>query len=267
MSENPSASKQFAAQVDQIPVIGYEPKTRRDGVQFVIWLPGLSMTKEAMNQQLQDLAGAGFVALSFDPWQHGARGTESGQAFITRVFGNFRRYMWPIIGQTTLDTLRVIDWAVSELGVNNEVYMGGLSMGGDIAIAAAGIEPRIKRVAALVATPDWLRPGMQAINNSGTILPPGTPDAYAQYFYDTLNPLTHLEHYARSAHGPAITFECGADDTHVPADGAQRFQAAFRQQYPALAERIRVNLIPDAGHMDSMKNPAFWQNALAWFSQ
>jgi pimeloyl-ACP methyl ester carboxylesterase len=264
MSENPSSITQFSAQVDHIPVIGYEPAARRAGTQLAIWLPGLSMTKEAMTRELQALAGAGFVAISFDPWQHGARGTESGQEIIARVFGNFRRYMWSIIGQTTLDTLRVIDWAVSELGVNNEVYMGGLSMGGDIAVAAAGIEPRIKRVAAVVSTPDWLRSGMQMIQSPGTLLPTGTPDAYAQYFYDLLNPLTHVEHYA---HGPAITFECGADDTHVPPDGALRFQEAFRQAYPAMAERVRVNLISDAGHMDYSTTPAFWQNALAWFSQ
>ncbi len=74
-------------------------------------------------------------------------------------------------------------------------------MGGDIAVAAAGLDHRVERVAAIIATPDWLRPGMQDLFNPGTVLPPGEPDAYAQYFYDHLNPLTHL---AAFVHGPAI---------------------------------------------------------------
>src|SRR5260370_33684101 len=79
--------------------------------------------------------------------------------------------------------------------------VGGLSMGGDIAAAAVGLDHRVERVAAIIATPDWLRPGMQDLFNPGTVLPPGEPDAYAQYFYDHLNPLTHL---AAFVHGPAI---------------------------------------------------------------
>ncbi|HSB00500.1 MAG TPA: hypothetical protein VLE49_07610 [Anaerolineales bacterium] len=108
---------------------------------------------------LQDLSAAGFVALSFDAWQHDERGMEGQSELATRVFNNFRRAMWPILGQTTLDTLRVIDWAITTLHMNPQVYMGGISMGGDIAVAAAGIDRRIQRVAAIVATPDWLRPG------------------------------------------------------------------------------------------------------------
>ena len=261
MSSDLTAATPFSAWVDHIPVLGFEPARRRTGRHFAIFLNGLSGTKEGMIPKLQDLAADGFVALSFDAWQHGERGSETWQEMIGRVFGNFRRHMWPILGQTTLDTLRVIDWAVSQLGVSPEVYMGGVSMGGDIAVAAAGIEPRIKRVAAIMSTPDWLRPGMRAIDNPDSILPPGTADAYAQYFYDQLNPLTHLERYTR---GTAITFECGGEDTHVPPDGAQRFAAMLRRQYADHADAIRVNLIPDAGHTDG-GNPVFWEHARAWF--
>ena len=77
------------------------------------------------------------------------------------MFGNFRRYMWPIIGQTALDATRIIDWASDRLGVAPDIAMGGISLGGDISLAAAGLDTRITRVAAIIATPDWLRPGMQ----------------------------------------------------------------------------------------------------------
>lgn len=256
----PTAS---TAWVDHIPVIWIEPAVQPATVRLAIWLNGLSGTKEQMLPFLQDLAAAGFVALSFDAWQHGARGTETQEDLAARVFANFRRAMWPILGQTALDMLRVIDWAVKTLQVSPDIYLGGISMGGDIAVAAAGLDHRIRRVAAIVATPDWLRPGMQDLFQPGTLLDPGAPDAYARYFYEQFNPLTHLSAYA---HAPAITFECAADDVHVPPDGALRFQAALRHSLPAAADRVRVNLIPGAGHMDTNR-PVFWQNCLNWFSQ
>lgn len=249
--------------VDHIPVLWVNPLSRHSTTKLVIWLNGLSGTKEQMLPYLQDLSAAGFIALSFDAWQHGARSTEAPQELTTRVFSNFRRAMWPILGQTTLDTMRVIDWAVTTLDVAPPIYMGGISMGGDIAIAAAGIDHRIQRVAAMVATPDWLRPGMRDLFYPDTLLDPGLPDAYAQYFYDQFNPLTHLSAYT---HAPAITFECAATDTHVPPDGAQRFQAALRQSAPSAVDHLRVNLIPDTGHMDA-REPIFWQNCLAWFTE
>jgi len=261
MVETAGISTGSTAWVDHIPVLWVEPSVRHSAARLVIWLNGLSGTKEQMLPYLQELAAAGFVALSFDAWQHGARGTEAQPELAGRVFGNFRRAMWPILGQTTLDTLRVIDWAVSALDVWPSIYMGGISMGGDIAVAAAGLDHRIERVAAIVATPDWLRPGMQDLFRPGTLLEPGVPDAYAQYFYDQFNPLTHLESYI---HGPAIAFECAANDTHVPPDGAQRFEAALRGIAPSAADRMRVDLVPNAGHMDT-GDPIFWKNCLAWF--
>jgi hypothetical protein len=180
----------------------------------MIFLPPLGGSKELVVPYLQDLADAGFVALSFDPWQHGERSTESQMEIWTRVFGNFRRHMWPILGQTTLDLLRIIDWAVVTLDV-------------------------------------------------GTILPPGEPDAYARYFYDHLNPLTHLVAFA---HGPAIHFVCGEHDTHVPPDGAFRFQTALREAYPVAGDHVQVTLVPGLGHMDFAKSKPWWSDCLGWLT-
>jgi dienelactone hydrolase len=241
----------------------FEPQAERPTRQLVLYLPPFSGTKELMASYLQDIAAAGHVALSFDPWQHGARGTESRRELQKRVFGNFRRYMWPILGQTTLDVLRVVDWAVTTLNVDSTISIGGLSMGGDIAVAAAGLDSRIERVAATIATPDWLRPGMQDLSQPGKILPPGISDAYSQYFYDQLNPLTHL---AAFAHGPAMLFVCGERDTHVPPDGAFRFQAALEKAYPTIKDRVQVTLIPGLGHMDFGDRKLWWSNCLTWLT-
>lgn len=247
--------------VDHIPVCWVEPKKLRAGTNAVIWLPYLGGRKEDAVPQLRDLAAAGFLALSLDPWQHGERGRESDEAILKRVFGNFRRHMWPILGQTTLDVSRIVDWLPSKFLTSNSLHIGGMSMGGDIAVAAAGIDERIRAVAAIVATPDWLRPGMHDLERPAELLPPGTPDGYARYFYEAFDPLTHLQCYRR---GQVITFECAAKDTHVPPDGALRFKAALGRLTEAAD--IRVNLHPELGHRD-LRNPAFWKACLEWFTE
>ena len=219
----------------------------------------MSRSKEDSVPFLQELAGAGFVAVGFDAWQHGERATESGERILERVFGGFRRHMWPILGQTTLDALRVIDWAIAELGAGPEVVAGGVSMGGDVAVVLAGVD---EQVAAIVSTPDWTRPGMRDLADPSSVLPQGKADAYARWFYERLDPLTHVEAYAR---GPAIAFECGADDTHVPADGAQRFRAALGEAYPRAAERVRVTVHAEVGHIDGGRSEALLRRCLTWF--
>jgi dienelactone hydrolase len=251
------------ADVDGIPVAWIPPDNQVGDVRIALWLPWFSGTKEAVVPFLEELAGRGFAAVSFDPWQHGERGTETAEQLSSRVFGDFRRHMWPILGQTTLDALRVADWATAQFGAR-DVAAGGVSMGGDIAVALAGVDRRISRVAAIVATPDWSRPGMRDIRDPSRILPQGEPDAYARWFYDQLDPLSHLDSYA---HAPAIAFECGADDTHVPPDGALRFRDALAKAHPHAAERIRVTLHPGTGHIDAAQKPELFQNCLAWLTE
>lgn len=137
-------------------------------------------------------------------------------------------------------------------------------MGGDIAVAAAGIDHRIKRVAAVVATPDWLRPGMEDAFHSGTVMPTGEPDSYAQYFFDRLNPLTKLTSYA---HAPDIHFICGEKDTHVPPDGAFRFQSALREAYPTEVEKIKVTFLSDFRHLDVRDSNLWWLGCLEWLTR
>jgi dienelactone hydrolase len=114
--------------------------------------------KKASKRNCATLAAAGFVALAFDPYQHGERSVDSHGALGTRVVGNIRRHFWPILAHTAEETTRVIDWAISELGVAQQVGMGGISMGGDISVAAAGADKahhgcgRLYRHARLVAS-------------------------------------------------------------------------------------------------------------------
>jgi dienelactone hydrolase len=253
-NENTSAA---TTHVDHIPTLWITPKERQPPTRLAIWLPWGTGTKEDTLPNLEQLASAGFLAVSFDPWYHGERGTgATPEQMFTIAMGDFPNMIWPIIGQSALDALRIIDWASAKYVITPPICIGGVSLGGDIAVAAAGIDPRIGVVSAINATPDWLRPGMHA---DGKLVPSGKAGAYAQFFYETINPLTNLSGYA---HCPAMTFECGAEDDHVPPDGALRFQTALGGTYQEHPERLRVNLHPDAGHQAT---PAMWQNSMAWF--
>ncbi|PYI57281.1 hypothetical protein [Paenibacillus flagellatus] len=131
MSNPRHDSKGSSAWVDHIPAIWFEPHRVDDARRrLIIVLHHLGGTKETTVPYLQDLAADGFVALSLDAFQHGQRGTESSKDVAARVFGNFRRHMWPILGQTALDTLRVIDWALASLNVEPDMDLAGISMGG-----------------------------------------------------------------------------------------------------------------------------------------
>jgi len=246
------------ATIANIPLIWLEGEETKPasaaGKKLVIWLPGFSGNKEAMRPYLADLAKAGFVALSFDPAAHGERATETEEELRTRVRGNIRRHFWPILAQTAEETPLIIDWAVEHLGVDAAVGIGGISMGGDIAVTAAAVDQRITAVAAGIATPDWLRPG--------SFEPPGQPDEIAQQCYDRRNPLTQLQAYR---HCPAITFQNGADDQQVPPDGSLRFIEALREAcYATAPNRLEAVLHPGVAHAFPAQS---WANCVAWFQR
>ena len=239
------------AQVNAIPLLWCEPDPWTEVRQLVIWLPGFSGHKEAIIPYLQDLAEVGFVAASFDPFQHGARRIESQEALQSRVVGNIRRWFWPILHQTATEVSQVLDWCVAQLQVETACGLGGISMGGDIAVTAAGKDHRVAAVAAGIATPAWLRPGSHE--------PPGSPDASAWQAYHSDNLLTHI---ARYSHAPAIAFDCGADDTQVPPDGAQRFAQLLTDVYQDQPLKLRVYLHEGVAHRYT---PEMWTHAKAWF--
>jgi hypothetical protein len=157
----------------------------------------------------------------------------------------------------------VIDWAGHALDAGKDVVAGGISLGGEAAVTVAGIDQRVTRVAAIAASPDWTSPGMHGFDDPAKPLPQGDADAYAQWFYDRLDPLTHLGGYAR---GPAIALEFGQEDFQVPADGALRFRAALAVAYPQAAERVRVTVHPGIGHLDGVRSPELQRRCLEWFT-
>lgn len=261
MSESPFR----AENVDGLPVILVEPPAATDRRRLALFLPYLGGTKEAVAAHLTQLAERGFTALSFDPFRLGERGNGDDHLVVASVFDHFRRDMWPILGQTTLDAVHVLDWATTNLPVEpGNIVAGGLSMGGDISIALAGIDQRVTRVAAVVATPDWTRPGMTQIGEPGNVIDQGEPTAYGQWLYTQLDPLTHPGRYA---HGPAISFELGADDTHVPPEATIRFRRTLLSSAPLAAERMRITKHAGLDHLTAARDKKVIDEALNWLSR
>jgi uncharacterized protein len=229
-----------------------------------LWLTHLGGSAEQTAPMLARLSERGLLAVSFDPPGHGRRSAGGEPWDLAReVLGAFRRRMWPLAGRSVLESLRVLDWVDEHFGVAGPRVAGGVSMGGDVAVALAGVDPRIERVAALVATPDWARPGMQTLGEHHVLLDQGEADRYAQWFFDALNPVTHLEAYERDV---AIAFLCGAADLHVPAEAAGRFRSALCDRDPRAADRVRVELYEGLDHLDAARDERLYSAALEWLA-
>ena len=97
--------------IDDVPIAFCQPDKSVANGSLAVWIPYLGGDKETGIRELQQLATAGYFALSLDPWQHGDRKSTKAPSLRTRVFKEFRAYMWPILGITTLDAYRIIDWA------------------------------------------------------------------------------------------------------------------------------------------------------------
>jgi uncharacterized protein len=230
---------------------------------LVIWLSHLGGAAEKEMPMLERFAAAGHPAVSFHAPGHGPRGEMERHEFGEHVFADFRRRMWPLLGQATLESMRVLDWAAATLDRDGPVLAGGVSMGGDIAIALAGIDDRVRRVATVGSSPDWSRPGMREIGGDESLLDQGEADRYAQWFADQLDPIRHLDRYRR---GVAIDFELGAEDHHIQARYARDFAAALTTLDPTAAARIRVQVHPGLDH-GVIVDPEALDAAFGWLAE
>jgi uncharacterized protein len=213
-------------EVAGIPALFVEPGAPPS--RLVLWQTHLGGDKERTLPQLRSLAERGCRAVGFDPPGQGERAvSDDPRGYAGAVLQRFRLRMWPLLGQATLEALRIVDAACDE--AITSVAAGGISMGGDVAIALAGIDPRIERVAAVGSTPDWTRPGMTRIDDPATLLEQGSPDSYGRWLRDHLDPMVHLAGYER---GVPMRLHYGGEDHHVPQANGRAFADALGAHGP-----------------------------------
>ena len=79
--------------VDGIPVQWVQPLLPSARRKMIMFLPSFGGFDDQVVDLLHELASHGFIGLSFDPWQHGARGNETREQLTKRVFSAFRMQM------------------------------------------------------------------------------------------------------------------------------------------------------------------------------
>ena len=246
--------------MDGIPMVLVRPDGEIEG-DVVLWMTHLGGSAVQTLPMLERFAAAGHPAASFDPVLHGSRGSGDPWGFAADVLTAFRRRMWPILGQSTLEAMRVLSWAKEETGRPGSALAGGVSMGGDVAIALAGVDARVGRVATIGSTPNWCRPDMRDVRDASKIIDQGDADPRSQWYADQLDPSRHLERYVD---GAAIALELGEADRHVPAANAQAFHEALVETAPAAAARLRIQIHPGLDHCGVTTSEASLDAASEW---
>ena len=104
---------------------------------------------------------------------------------------------------------------------------------------------------------------MKTLGDDPVQLDQGEADRYAQWFFDALNPISHLEGYERNV---AIAFLCGAADLHVPPEAAARFRRTLCDRDPMAADRVRVELYEGLHHLDAAQDGRLYSAALNWLA-
>jgi uncharacterized protein len=211
----------------------------------VLWMSYLGGYGARNLPMLERFAAAGHPAVSFDAPGHGARGSGDRWEFAESVLASFRQRMWPLLGRTTLEALRVLDWLAEEVDASEGFLAGGFSMGGDVSIALAGIDERVRRVAAIGSTPDWSRPGMHELGDPTRLIDQGQADTYARWFATQFDPMRHLDRYRRDL---PIDFELGAEDRHIPEANARAFADALAALDPPAAAEVSIRVHPGLDH-------------------
>lgn len=258
--------------IDMIPVYYITPEGYKDGdeMKICIFLSGLSGNKEYLvRDYAKYIRDNGWTGVFFDHYLHGERAdlynpttilTSSEEAvaelrtkILTTCFKNMYRYGWEILGNSSLNTLRVLDYFYSKFPVKESV-MGGHSMGGDTSLAVAGVDRRINRVLCIVTSPEWLRPGMHHLKGYGdTEVPsdPGEPDAMSIWYFNSFSPSANLSRYMEGR--ISAMFACGELDSHINPNWVYTFRENVYRLNPAAGKKLGIWTNMGAGHASPSK--------------
>jgi len=245
--------------IDELPISYCMPAKENNNRSLALWIPYLGGDRETCIKELKYLSSKGFLSVSLDPYLHGKRNTVKKPGIRTRVFNDFRAHMWNILGITTLDCMRIIDWATKEFNLNNTVVAGGLSMGGDIAVSLAGADERIKKISTVASSPDWLRPGMTDVMDSSKAIDQGKSTAYGAWLYSKLDPISNVNNFTPEQE---MLFMLGERDTHINPSYAKKFYELMIQKEDMMRAKIKINIVEGANHISLLQRKTILREAL-----
>lgn len=218
MSDTAKEITLINAQIDNITISYCKPE---NPVGITLWIPYLGGNREDCAAELEYIAAHNYVGITLDPWMHGSRAENTKPGIRTRALKDFRKIMWQVLGLTTIDAYKIMDWAVNEFNIDKNITVGGLSMGGDIALSLAGLDARIKKVAGVASSPDWNRKGMTDVMDSTKIIDQGIPSEFSSWLCSQFNPMNNSDKYTREI---SIQLEYGKKDTHILYKWAEEFK-------------------------------------------
>jgi dienelactone hydrolase len=241
MTKDSAKNSIIQTEVDDISICYVLPKEINS---IALWIPYLGGNRGTGASEILKLSDQGSLAISFDPWMHGEKYKNNKPSIRTRALKEFRTVMWTVLGNSTLDAMRVIDWAVKRYGVQKRIVAGGLSMGGDIALSLAGIDQRIMKVAGIASSPDWNREGMADVIDGSKIIRQGSQTSYSTWLYEKMNPMSNLNSYRREI---SIQLEYSKKDAHIH----EKWGREFKKEVESKKSKAEIRIISDeeVGHI------------------
>jgi len=223
--------------IGDIPVVLlYDEDIYRAGERgTILFYHGLYSDKEKHIKELKSLAKEGFLAVGIDAIEHGKRGEED----LREKLGgdNFNELFINIVQETSLEVSEIIDDLIKE-GFSKEDKIGicGISMGGYIAYAAAVIEPRLKVVVPILASPEW-----EGVTES--------PNNFPERFYPK-----------------ALLVQNGGIDVSVPPINSRQFVEKLKPYYKDNMDRLKYIEYEKSGHFMIEEDwYKLWSTVLKWF--
>ena len=222
-------------------VIGSVPATlispASSGPQPTVLLShGLSGDRHQLEAAQLLLAEHGFLTVAIDNVGHGDRARPEVETWAWGEDSMMSQFL-DLVDETAAELPALVDALVAE-GLSDETRVGmvGLSMGGYIAYAAVGLEPRISAITAITGTPEWERPR------------PTSPHLRPEVYFPV-----------------AVLSQSAEMDEIVDADAAARLHSALAPFYSEEPDLLKRIVYPGSGHVLSPAHARqAWMEAVEW---
>lgn len=212
--------------IQTIPVLEVvEERHRFAKVPVLIYYHGWQTAKELVLTQARKLAQQGLRVLLPDALHHGARKTE-----VSPIPGFT---FWSSIQANLLEYQLLIDFCQKQRLLSDEIYIGGVSMGGITTCMLMTRHPEIKAAACVMGTP---QPGVYRDRIFGYAKERGLFSEDWPLCYRWLDAFDLSQHPERLARRPML-FWHGYEDEKIPVSEVLAFQKQVTGQ--SYAERVQ----------------------------